>query len=101
VLGQRETAVFVRLFVYLLIGTEMLQLLLPGQMASSLHLILIDGHTVYFRIGQSCDVARWCTDSASNILQFNISISIQALTANIYITSQTLIPRYTVNIYYI
>ena len=80
---NRRVCLFVCLFVYLLIGTEMLQLLLPGQMASSLHLILIDGHTVYFRIGQSCDVARWCTDSASNILQFNISISIQALTANI------------------
>jgi len=63
--GEKSPLSFV---VYLNIANEMIQLCLLGQSASSRQLIIIDVQTNYVRLKQSCNVACWSTNSASNIL---------------------------------
>ena len=67
----------VRSFVYLDKANEMIQLCLLGQRASSRQLIIVDIDTNYVRLEQSCNTTSWSADSASNILQFVITIVIK------------------------
>jgi len=55
----------------------MIQLCLLGQRASSRQLIIVDIDTNYVRLEQSCNTTSWSADSASNILQFVITIVIK------------------------